>query len=57
MHKTDKNIEKMSSTQQPTLLNIVCFWRYFVPMSTDVNLTSFFKSSCHFNENEEHNLS
>ena len=57
-HKTDKNTEKMPSkeedwlfflvsTQQPTLMNIGCFWEYFVPMSIvlQVNLTSFFKFS------------
>ena len=52
IHKTDKNTEKISSTQQPTLLNIGCFWQYFVPVSVvlHANLTSFFKFSCRFNE-------
>ena len=57
IHKADKNAEKMSSkedwlyfqisTQKPTLLNIGCFWQYFVPMSIvlHVNVTSFFKCS------------
>ena len=57
IHKTGKNAKKISSKedslyflisiQQPTLLNIVCFWQYFVLMSIvlHVNLTSFFKLS------------
>ena len=32
IQKTDKNTEKMSSTQQPTLLNTGCFWQYIVLM-------------------------
>ena len=42
----------MSSTKQPTLLNIGCFWQYIVPMyiALRVNLTYFFKFGCRFNE-------
>ena len=48
----------MSSNHQPTFLNIGCLWQYFFPMSTvlHVNLTSFFKFSCCFNEDQHHNL-
>ena len=48
MQKTDKNTEKMYSTQQPTLLNIGCFWQYFVPMPIvlHANFTSFFRCCC-----------
>ena len=52
IQKTDKNTEKMSSSHHPALLNIGCFWKYFVPMSIilHLNLTSFFKFSYRFNE-------
>ena len=32
IQKTDKNTEKMSSTQQPIFLNTGCFWQYIVLM-------------------------